>query len=156
MSSRGGGSGAAACGVALAALLLVVCAPVGGGGGEAETSLPGALPFDEALQAELVAARESKPSDYSPRTRHLRDDGTALYTNRLFLQTSPYLLQHAHNPVNWHAWGDEAFELARQQGRPILLSVGYSTCHWCHVMEEESFEDEAIATYMNEPDHVIL
>jgi uncharacterized protein YyaL (SSP411 family) len=77
-------------------------------------------------------------------------DGSALYTNRLLLETSPYLLQHAHNPVNWYPWGDEAFDRAREQGRPVLLSVGYSTCHWCHVMEEESFEDEAIARYMNE------
>jgi hypothetical protein len=95
-------------------------------------------------------AREAKGPDYRPRTRHLHPDGTALYTNRLLLQTSPYLLQHAHNPVSWHSWGDEAFETARRLGRPVLLSVGYSTCHWCHVMEEESFEDEEIARYMNE------
>ena len=72
------------------------------------------------------------------------------YTNRLFLETSPYLLQHAHNPVNWYPWGEEAFETAKKLKRPILLSIGYSTCHWCHVMEEESFEDEEIAGVMNE------
>ena len=56
---------------------------------------------------------------------------------------------HAHNPVNWYPWGDEAFETAKKLNRPVLLSVGYSTCHWCHVMEEESFEDEEIARYLN-------
>ena len=69
--------------------------------------------------------------------------------NRLVLSDSPYLRQHAHNPVDWFPWGEEAFALARQLGRPVLLSVGYATCHWCHVMEEESFEDEEIATYLN-------
>jgi len=83
-------------------------------------------------------------------TRHLRPDGTPLYTNRLALESSPYLRQHAHNPVDWHPWGDEAFDTARRLERPVLLSVGYSTCHWCHVMEEESFEDEEIARYLNE------
>src|SRR3954447_26158017 len=72
------------------------------------------------------------------------------HTNRLIHETSPYLLQHAHNPVDWRPWGDEAFEEARRLGKPVFLSVGYSTCHWCHVMEEESFEDEAIAAYLNE------
>ena len=85
-----------------------------------------------------------------PRTRHLRDDGSPRYINRLFLESSPYLRQHAHNPLNWYPWGDEAFELARALGRPVLLSIGYSTCHWCHVMEEESFDDEEIARYLNE------
>ena len=83
---------------------------------------------------------EALPGD-APRTRHLQPDGSPRYTNRLSLETSPYLLQHAHNPVDWYPWGDEAFETARRLGRPVLLSVGYSTCHWCHVMEEESFED---------------
>ena len=73
-----------------------------------------------------------------------------MYTNRLYLETSPYLRQHAHNPVSWYAWGDEAFDTARRLHRPVLLSVGYSTCHWCHVMEEESFEDEEVARYLNE------
>jgi uncharacterized protein YyaL (SSP411 family) len=70
--------------------------------------------------------------------------------NRLAKETSPYLLQHAHNPVDWYAWGPEAFERARQDAKPILLSVGYSACHWCHVMERESFEDEETARVMNE------
>ncbi|MDT4954309.1 MAG: uncharacterized protein QOJ02_2447 [Acidobacteriota bacterium] len=72
------------------------------------------------------------------------------HTNRLSKETSPYLLQHAHNPVDWYAWGDEAFEKARQEDKPILLSIGYSACHWCHVMEHESFENEEIARLMNE------
>ncbi|MEY4107494.1 MAG: hypothetical protein RL181_1836 [Bacteroidota bacterium] len=69
--------------------------------------------------------------------------------NRLKFETSPYLLQHAGNPVHWHAWKPEAFERARKEGKPILVSIGYSTCHWCHVMERESFEDPAVAAFMN-------
>jgi uncharacterized protein YyaL (SSP411 family) len=82
--------------------------------------------------------------------RHLNPDGTPRYTNRLAQQTSPYLRQHAHNPVDWYAWGPEAFAAARSSGRPVHLSVGYSACHWCHVMAEESFEDEATARLLNE------
>ena len=70
--------------------------------------------------------------------------------NRLARETSPYLRQHAHNPVDWYPWGDEAFSAARRDDRPLLLSVGYSACHWCHVMERESFEDERIAALMNQ------
>src|SRR3989454_1702491 len=70
-------------------------------------------------------------------------------TNRLIGETSPYLLQHAHNPVDWYPWGDEALERSRREDKPILLSIGYSACHWCHVMEHESFEDEEIARLMN-------
>jgi uncharacterized protein YyaL (SSP411 family) len=70
--------------------------------------------------------------------------------NRLAAETSPYLLQHADNPVDWYPWGDEAFELALKQDKPVLLSVGYSACHWCHVMAHESFEDEATGALMNE------
>src|SRR5262249_42403560 len=87
---------------------------------------------------------------YRPRTRHLQPDGAPEYTNRLILETSPYLLQHAHNPVSWYAWGDEPFARAAREGKPVFLSVGYSTCHWCHVMERESFEDEEVARYLNE------
>ena len=72
------------------------------------------------------------------------------YTNRLIDEKSPYLLQHAHNPVDWYPWGDEAFERARAEDRPVFLSIGYSTCHWCHVMERESFEDEEVARVLNE------
>jgi len=71
-------------------------------------------------------------------------------SNRLIHESSPYLLQHAHNPVEWYPWGEEAFERARREQKPVLVSIGYAACHWCHVMERESFEDEAIAAYMNE------
>src|SRR6476646_9409980 len=74
----------------------------------------------------------------------------AKHTNRLAKETSPYLLQHAHNPVDWYAWGPEAFEAARSANKPIFLSVGYSTCYWCHVMERQSFENEQIAKEMND------
>ncbi len=70
--------------------------------------------------------------------------------NHLIHETSPYLLQHAHNPVDWYPWGEEAFEKARRENKPVLLSIGYSACHWCHVMAHESFEDEQIAELMNE------
>jgi len=72
------------------------------------------------------------------------------HSNRLIHESSPYLRQHAHNPVDWYAWGNEAFARARAENKPILLSVGYSACHWCHVMERESFEDETTARLMNE------
>ncbi len=84
-----------------------------------------------------VSAPESAPSE--PK-----------HTNRLIDEKSPYLLQHAHNPVDWYPWGEEAFAAAREQNKPILLSIGYSTCHWCHVMERESFEDEEIAAMLDE------
>ncbi len=88
------------------------------------------------IQSKTMAHIESNP-------------GQATYTNRLAHQKSPYLLQHAHNPVDWYPWGEEAFEKARREQKPIFLSVGYSTCHWCHVMEHESFSDPAIAEIMN-------
>src|SRR5215207_5288364 len=70
--------------------------------------------------------------------------------NRLANETSPYLLQHKDNPVDWYPWGEEALRRAQEEDKPVLLSVGYSACHWCHVMERESFEDEATARIMNE------
>ncbi|MBS1627519.1 MAG: thioredoxin domain-containing protein [Bacteroidetes bacterium] len=73
-----------------------------------------------------------------------------MHTNHLINETSPYLLQHAHNPVNWYPWCKEALEKAEKEDKPILVSIGYAACHWCHVMEKESFEDETIATLMNE------
>jgi uncharacterized protein YyaL (SSP411 family) len=82
-----------------------------------------------------------------------RDRASQQHANRLIEQTSPYLLQHAHNPVDWFPWGDEAFERARQEDKPVFLSIGYSTCHWCHVMERESFEDEAVGALLN--DHFV-
>lgn len=77
-------------------------------------------------------------------------DDEHTHTNRLIEETSPYLLQHAHNPVDWYPWGAEALGRSREQEKPILLSIGYSACHWCHVMEHESFEDAEIARLMNE------
>ena len=76
-------------------------------------------------------------------------DGGSAY-NRLIFESSPYLLQHARNPIDWRAWGDEALELAQASDKPIFLSIGYTTCHWCHVMERESFEDEEVARLLNE------
>ncbi len=112
-------------------------------------TLPGAAPFPEDLARRLAAAAAARDPASPPRTRH-RNGGGPLFTNRLALESSPYLLQHAHNPVNWWPWGDEAFAEARASRRPVFLSVGYSTCHWCHVMEEESFEDLEIARFLNE------
>ena len=71
-------------------------------------------------------------------------------SNRLSKETSPYLLQHAENPVNWHPWGDDAFETAARESKPVFISIGYSTCHWCHVMAHESFENDEIASILNE------
>jgi hypothetical protein len=112
-------------------------------------SLPGAPPLPAPLRERLASALAALGPDYVPRTRNRREDGSPRYTNRLLLETSPYLRQHAHNPVNWYPWGDEAFETARQLDRPVLVSIGYSTCHWCHVMEEESFDDPALAGMLN-------
>ena len=82
-------------------------------------------------------------SNHPPKNQHH-------FTNRLVHEKSPYLLQHAHNPVDWYSWGKDAFESARMKDRPIFLSIGYSTCHWCHVMARESFENEDIAKILNE------
>ncbi|MCK5367624.1 MAG: thioredoxin domain-containing protein, partial [Cyclobacteriaceae bacterium] len=72
------------------------------------------------------------------------------FTNHLIHESSPYLLQHAHNPVNWYPWGKEALDKARNENKLIIVSIGYAACHWCHVMEHESFEDEEVAKFMNE------
>jgi hypothetical protein len=113
-------------------------------------SLPGAPAFSAELRARLASALAARTSDDPPRTRNRREDGSPLYTNRLLLETSPYLQQHAHNPVNWYPWGEEAFEQAKQLDRPVFLSIGYSTCHWCHVMEDESFDEPEIARILNQ------
>jgi uncharacterized protein YyaL (SSP411 family) len=113
------------------------------------SNLPGGPEMPELVVAALAEGLAARGPDYLPRTRH-RDGRRPRFTNRLIQQTSPYLLQHAHNPVNWYPWSDEAFDDARRLGRPVFLSIGYSTCHWCHVMEEESFEDEEIAAYLNQ------
>lgn len=76
----------------------------------------------------------------------MKSDNSKNHTNRLIYESSPYLLQHAHNPVDWFAWGEEALEKARNENKLILVSVGYAACHWCHVMAHESFENEDIAS----------
>src|SRR5436309_2016936 len=93
-------------------------------------------------RAKLAATAPEKGQTMTPSTRP--------HTNHLAKEKSPYLQQHAHNPVDWYPWGPEAFERARRENRPIFLSIGYSTCHWCHVMERESFENEEIAKVLNE------
>ena len=94
-------------------------------------------------------AMPQDPSHHPHHAELINDDGSWKYTNRLADETSPYLRQHAHNPVDWYPWGDQAFEQARQRGVPIFLSIGYSTCYWCHVMERQVFEHPAIAEQMN-------
>jgi uncharacterized protein YyaL (SSP411 family) len=126
---------------------------------------PGSVARDAAIQARIDAAVAQLPADYAPRTRHV--NGTELphegehahplapqgsrpnYANQLLLSASPYLRQHAHNPVDWRPWGQAALQEAKALNRPVFLSVGYATCHWCHVMEHESFEDLQIAERMN-------
>ena len=97
----------------------------------------------------LAPAEEAKPD--APKSDAPMDASKAAprHTNRLAKEKSPYLLQHAHNPVDWWPWCDEAFEKAKQENKPVLLSIGYSTCHWCHVMERESFESEKVAEVLN-------
>lgn len=103
----------------------------------------------ETLKNSLQDALNNKGATYLPRTRYIDRDKKPTYINRLILEDSPYLLQHAHNPVDWFPWGNEAFAKAEQENKPVFLSIGYSTCHWCHVMEEESFDNEEIAKQMN-------
>jgi len=98
---------------------------------------------------DLEQAYLDKGSDYSPRTQHLDKQGRAKFVNHLILESSPYLLQHAHNPVNWYAFSDEAFDKAKAENKPVFISIGYATCHWCHVMEEESFDDVKVAEFLN-------
>ncbi len=111
---------------------------------------PGAGARAPELQASLEAALAAMPPDYQPRTEHLDAEGGPLFLNRLILETSPYLRQHAHNPVDWFPWGEDAFERAEAEDKPVFLSIGYSTCHWCHVMERESFDNVEVARLMNE------
>ena len=81
--------------------------------------------------------------------RQLPKDGGPNF-NRLIFESSPYLLQHARNPIEWYPWSEEALEIARSENKPIFLSIGYTTCHWCHVMEKESFEDQEVAALLNQ------
>src|SRR5689334_19046301 len=94
-----------------------------------------------------VPSRPKRASASPPDS--MNSDERGILMNRLAAEHSPYLLQHAHNPVDWFPWGPEAFEKARTENKPIFLSIGYSTCHWCHVMERESFENDEIAALLN-------
>ena len=115
-----------------------------------EQALPKATPYSADLKAQLKMKLADLGEAYQPRTEHLNAEGVPHYTNRLLLESSPYLRQHAHNPVDWHPWNNAAFIKAQQQNKPIFLSIGYATCHWCHVMEKESFDNMAIAKYLNQ------
>jgi uncharacterized protein YyaL (SSP411 family) len=119
---------------------------------QVSSDLPGVGKIPADVHKKIKKALEDKKAKSDPtfRTHHKTDDGLPKYTNRLILSQSPYLQQHAHNPTNWYSWGEEAFEAAKREDKPVLLSVGYSTCHWCHVMERKSFEDLEIAEYINE------
>ena len=141
-------SGRALVVAALSGVLLAATQPVAP---ESRTiQLPGASAFDAALQARLLAAAAAAAARGSPRAEHRNADGSPQYVNRLVLASSPYLQQHAFNPVNWYPWGADAFAAAQREHKPIFLSIGYSTCHWCHVMERECFDNEAIARTLNE------
>ncbi|MFQ5650232.1 MAG: thioredoxin domain-containing protein [bacterium] len=107
------------------------------------------LSNDSSLSSEQGDDSGRKPLPSLAELERLPADGGAKY-NRLVFEKSPYLLQHAGNPVDWYPWGDAAFEKARREDKPIFLSIGYSTCHWCHVMEHESFEDSTVAALLNE------
>src|SRR5437773_12026226 len=101
------------------------------------------LALSEARDGRVEGAAQDKPAEDEKKMEHK-------FTNRLAKEKSPYLLQHAHNPVDWYPWGQEAFDKAKKEGKPIFLSIGYSTCHWCHVMERESFEKEDVAKVLND------
>lgn len=141
--------------LALVAVLLssVGFAVSGFAASDTETiELPIPVELGKELRASYETLIESQPG-YKPRTEHLHADGAPHYINRLIREDSPYLLQHAHNPINWFSWGDEALAMAKETNRPIFLSIGYATCHWCHVMEREVFEKLDVAGYLN--DHFI-
>lgn len=97
-----------------------------------------------------VSLPSCKKTTENTKAEKMSDKTQHKFTNRLINETSPYLLQHAHNPVNWFPWGQDAMQKAKDENKPILVSIGYSSCHWCHVMERESFEDTAIAKIMND------
>jgi uncharacterized protein len=103
-----------------------------------------------AIAAVLLAAGTACRQQQQPQGNVITATAKPAHTNRLAREKSPYLLQHQHNPVDWYAWGEEAFAKARSENKPIFLSIGYSTCHWCHVMERESFESEEVAKFLNQ------
>jgi len=105
---------------------------------------------NEILSILIVLAACTNQHGQNKHTNNMSKTIEHKHTNKLINETSPYLLQHAHNPVNWYAWGDQAFEKAKKENKLVLISIGYAACHWCHVMEHESFENEEIALLMNE------
>jgi uncharacterized protein len=117
--------------ITTAALIMAILLPAG-----ATSQKPGVTKMEKDSESQELGTNAGSQSE--PKA------------NRLIREKSPYLLQHAYNPVDWYAWGDEAFEKARREDKPIFLSIGYSTCHWCHVMEHESFEDAEVARLMND------
>ena len=117
-------------------------------------TMPVAATAQHTVPAEHAAQERSSTSrtPQADQTQGQKEDKVSKpkHTNRLIDSTSPYLLQHAHNPVDWHEWSDEAFRKAREEDKPVFLSIGYAACHWCHVMEHESFESEDVAGVLNE------
>jgi uncharacterized protein YyaL (SSP411 family) len=111
--------------------------------------LAGPSPLSEPLAAQAPEAAAEPATKPAATPAEAAEKPAAKHTNRLAKETSPYLLQHAHNPVDWHPWGEEALAKAKAEGKLIFLSIGYSSCHWCHVMERESFHDEEIAAFLN-------
>lgn len=127
------------------AALLVVCSFRGGAAAQ-----PAEIHYDPPpLAKQLQAALRAKGTEYRAASAHRLPDGQPAFVNRLLLEHSPYLLQHAHNPVNWYPWISEAFSKAQAENKAVFLSIGYSTCHWCHVMERESFDNLEIAALLN-------
>src|SRR3989442_15816794 len=109
------------------------------------------LPVSTSSSIRLMAAAALLAAACSFAPLHAEPPkGKPKHTNRLAQQTSPYLRQHAHNPVDWYPWGPEAFAKAKKEKKLIFLSIGYSSCYWCHVMEKESFADEGVAKVLNE------
>ena len=143
-----------------AVFLALAAGPVGCGGAE-ETASSAGKAADAAGASDGPGTPDAPSTTSSPATsspavpRPAFEEGNAMRTppagqNHLAFETSPYLLQHAHNPVDWYPWGDEAFRRAKEENKPLLVSIGYSACHWCHVMAHECFEDPEIAAVMNE------
>ncbi len=101
-------------------------------------------------ETKIINEKQAKShGQISIKSRYIDANGTPIYTNKLIHEDSTYLKQHAHNPINWQPWEKAAFDQAKKENKPIFLSIGYATCHWCHVMEEESFDNEKIANYLN-------
>ena len=99
---------------------------------------------------QYILDEQGRPIPPSEMELQLLPSDGGKFWNRLVFEDSPYLLQHAANPIDWYPWGEEAFKKAKELDKPIFLSIGYTTCHWCHVMEHESFEDSVVASLMND------